>query len=68
MRNDKKAYPRYDDFMHIDSNAVARKAPASGVHAPRFDPDATSYTEMYCQPTSEAHDSIDENTQTQYYR
>lgn len=66
MRNDKKAYPRYDDFMHIDSNAVARKAPASGVHAPRFDPDATNYTEMYL--TSAAQDSIDENTQTQYYR
>lgn len=51
----KTGNPRYDDTSCIDSNAVARRAPAKNQHAPVDDPRATAYTEMYCAPT----DSID---------
>ncbi len=47
-----KNFPKYDDIWHIDSTAVSKKAPASLVRERMGDPDATSYTEMYCEPTN----------------
>ena len=50
--NPKIGTPRYDDTSNIDSNAVARRAPAKNQHSIIEDPDATAYTEMYCAPTN----------------
>lgn len=43
----KKDFPRYDDIFHIDTNAAPAR---SDKHPPRFDPETTAYTEMYCAP------------------
>lgn len=47
----KPAKPRYDDINHIDSSAI-RYAPPRKKYSPIEDPEATSYTEMYCAPTN----------------
>lgn len=49
-----KDYPRYDDTMHIDSNATA------GPQMPynetlKGDPKATQYTERYCEEINDTN-------------
>ncbi|WP_283674161.1 hypothetical protein [Butyricicoccus sp. Marseille-Q5471] len=44
-----KKFPRYDDVRHIDSNAITPPPDLPQNGAPRVDPAATAYTEMYCK-------------------
>lgn len=48
-KDERKAFPRYDDAAHIDSAAVAPGPCGPHGEAPRVDPAATEYTEMYCK-------------------
>lgn len=53
-----KDFPRYDDFQHIDSNAIA---PRSNKFIPRVEPNMLSYTEMYCEPDASVEPGIFED-------
>jgi len=53
VSSEAKAFPRYDDILHIDSAAIAAPEappiPNSDPNPhPHPEPDTTRYTELYC--------------------